>query len=61
MQAGQLASIQAAEARRLRRLACQKSIAAMASTAAAARAGPLARSKARAASGPRSRPKTRWA
>ena len=61
MHAGQLASIQAPGAvARLRRLTCQKTTPATISTAAAARAGPLARSKARSASGPSSRPRTRW-
>jgi hypothetical protein len=60
MHAGQLASIQApGAAARLRRLTRQKTTTATTKTAAAARAGPLAWSKARSASGPSSRPRTR--
>jgi hypothetical protein len=60
MHAGQVASIQAPGAvARLRRLTRQKTTVPMTSTAAATRAGPLARSKARSASGPKSMPRIR--
>ena len=58
-QAGQAASVLAAGAR-LRRRARQKTSAPAVSTATAARVGPLAWSKARSASGPSRRPRTRW-
>ncbi|MBV9004954.1 MAG: hypothetical protein JO181_09875 [Solirubrobacterales bacterium] len=60
MQTGQVASIQAAGAARFRRRASQKITVPMTSRATATRNAPLARLNARSASGPSSRPRTRW-